>query len=98
MTSQLEVTSACLFQKTQILEQSCCCKEEKNEPVCFSDRFEAATIQIAQGENTANAIKLQSTGSQKYVFLKLQSYVKILLGPAPPFHEKRGQGRVFREY
>jgi len=49
MTSQLEVPSACLFQKTQILDQSYCCKEEKNEPVCSSGRFEAATIQLAQG-------------------------------------------------
>jgi len=98
MTSQLEVPSACLFQKTQILDQSYCCKEEKNEPVCSSGRFEAATIQLAQGENTAIAIRLQSTGSQKYVFLQFLSCVKILLGPALPFHEKRGQGRGFCEY
>ena len=33
----------CFFQKTQKSDQSCC-NEEKNEPGCFSGRFEAVII------------------------------------------------------
>ena len=34
--------ASCIFQKTQNLGQICCFNEEKNDPMCFSDRFEAA--------------------------------------------------------
>lgn len=51
--------------KLQCLTKICCFNEEKNEPVCFFGRFEAATIQLLQREN----IDLPSgpiPGSQKH--------------------------------
>ena len=49
-TSQQEVRDIILFQKTQNHDQSCCCHGEKNEPVCFSGKFNTATIQLSVGE------------------------------------------------
>ena len=53
--------------------QSRCFNEEKNETVCFPGRFEPATIQISQGENTACFIRPQIQGLQKHGFLQFQS-------------------------
>ena len=36
-----------LFQKTQNHDQSCCCNEEKNEPVCYSGKFKSETNQFS---------------------------------------------------
>ena len=47
------------------------------------------------GKKTSFAIRPQCPGSQKHVSLQFQSFVKTLLGCAEPFHEQRGQGRVF---
>ena len=74
-TSQQEVASS-LFQKTQKLDQSCCYNEERHEPVWFSGRFEATTIELSQLENTSLAIRPQCPGSQKHVSLHFQSSVK----------------------
>ena len=53
ITSQQEVAS-CLFQKTQNHDQRRLwrekCYEEKNDPVCFSGKFNAATIQLPLGK------------------------------------------------
>ena len=60
-----------LFQKTQNHEQSCCCHGKKNEPVCFSGKFNTATIQLSVGEILFFfAIQPQFTGSQKHVSLQ----------------------------
>ena len=45
------MATACFFMKTQMFDKICCFNEEKNEPVWFFDRFEAATIQLLQREN-----------------------------------------------
>lgn len=65
----------CFFQKTQKLNQICCCNEEKNEPVCFSDKFNAATIQISMGENTSFDMRLQLLSSQKRMSWMFQNCV-----------------------
>ena len=89
--------AACFFWKTQKLNQNCCCHEEKNEPVCFSGRFEAGIIQLINVENTCFTIRAQFPVSQKHVSWQLQSCLKIHLGHIVPFHEKRCQGRLFSE-
>ena len=66
-TSQQEVRDIILFQKTQNHDQSCCCHGEKNEPVCFSGKFKAVTIQLSLGENMSFAISPQFQDSQKHV-------------------------------
>ena len=45
------MATACFFMKTQMFDKICCFNEDKNEPVCFFGRFEAATIQLLQREN-----------------------------------------------
>ena len=100
MTSQKKWQAACCFQITQKLGQSCCCNEEKNETRCFfffffSGRFQAATIQHSQWENTSFSIRPYLPGSHKQISLHFQSFVKTYLGNNVPFHEKRGQERVF---
>ena len=84
------------FQKTPKFDKSCCI-EEKNEPVCFSGRFEAGIIQLINVENTCFTIRAQFPASQKHVSWQLQSCLKIHLGHIVPFHEKRCQGRLFSE-
>ena len=62
--------AVCFFCKTQIHDQSCY-KEEINEPVYFSGRFEAATIRLSQGENPVFDIRPQNSGLQKHISLQL---------------------------
>lgn len=45
-------------QKTQILDESCCCNEEKNDPLCFSGRYMAANIQLSKRESTDFTISI----------------------------------------
>lgn len=59
--------------------------------------FKTVNIQLSEGDNTNFAIRLQFPVSQKHVSLKFQNCVKTHLGHTIPFHEKRGQGRVFCE-
>ena len=87
----------CFFSKTQICDQNCCWNEEKNEPVCFSGRFEAANLQHSLVENTRFAIRPKFAGSHRHVSLQFQSCVKIITGHYVPFHEKRVQEKVFCE-
>ena len=47
MTYQQEIRSIILFQKTQNHDQSCCCNEEKSEPVCYSGKFKSETNQFS---------------------------------------------------
>ena len=44
------ISKGMCFQKTQILKQSCGCKEEGNEPVCVSSRHQTATTQQSHKE------------------------------------------------
>ena len=44
------------FQKTPKFDRSYCI-EEKNEPVCFSGRFEAGIIQLPMVKNTTFTIR-----------------------------------------
>ena len=67
MTSHQEVGAPFLFQKTQNHAQIWCCNEKKNEPVCFSGKFKAVTIQLSLGENMSFAISPQFQDSQKHV-------------------------------
>ena len=62
--------AVCFFCKTQIHDQSCY-KEEINEPVWFSGRFEAVTIRLSQGENPVFDIRPQNSGLQKHISLQL---------------------------
>ena len=60
-------------------------------------QVEAAIIALPQVENIAFTIRAQFPGSQKNVSLNFESFVKTHLGNTVPYHEKSGQGRVFRE-
>ena len=59
MTSWLKMISF-LFQKAQYHEHCC---NAKYEPVCFSGKCKAATIQILLGEHIVLAIRTQFPGS-----------------------------------
>ena len=74
-----------------------CCNEEKNEPVCFSGRSEAANLQHSLVENTGFAIRPKFTSLQRHVSLQFQSCVKTIPWHYVPFHEKGGQGKLFCE-
>ena len=95
MTPQQTVSSSLLPSETQIIDQSCCYSVENDQPMCFSIRFEAATIQHSQGENTDFILRPQFPCLQKQVSLHFQSFVKTHLGHTIPFHEKRDRGRLF---
>lgn len=47
-------------------------KKKKIEQVCFSGKFEAATIQLLLQEGTSLVISPQIPGSQKHVFVQFQ--------------------------
>ena len=52
---------------------------ERNEPVCFSGRFEATAFELSQLENTSLAIRPQCGSSQKHVSLHFQNFVRTPL-------------------
>ena len=94
MTSQQEVPSKQFLSKnskTQNLTKVLAVME--NQSGCFSDSFEAATLQLSQGDNIA-----LPSGPNFQVhrhFLAVSKLGKQHLEHTVPFHEKRGQGRVF---
>ena len=71
--------------------------KKNNEQVCFSGKFEAATIQLLLQEGTSFAISPQIQSSQKKVFVQFQSCIKTLLGHTVQFHGNRGQKIVYLE-
>ena len=91
------MTRSLFLSKTQKFDQSCYWNEEKKEPVCFSGKFNAASIQVSPGENTSFTIRPQFPGSQNHVSLQFQNCVKTFLGHTVPFHEKIGQRKVLFE-
>ena len=72
--------------------------KKKIEQVCFSGKFEAATIQLLLQKGTSFPISPQIPGSQKHVFVQFQSCIKTLLEHTVQFHENRGQKMVYLEY
>ena len=91
MTSQQEVSSTCLFQITEKLEQNCCCNEGKNEPVCFYGNFKAENVQLSQVEKYFFFHLAPVPRFTKRCSVHSQSYVWILLGHSVPFYDKNGR-------
>lgn len=65
--------------------------------MCFTGRFEAATIQLSQWERNSLSSDLSSQVHKK-IFLVVQNYAKTHLEHTILFHEKRYQGRVSCDY
>lgn len=57
------ISKGLCFQKMQILKQSCGCKGEKNEPMCFSFRFKTASTLQSYEE-----MLLLPLGSKSHVY------------------------------
>ena len=75
-------------------DESCCCNEENNEPMCFT-----ATLRLQLSSFHSGKILLLPSGPlprfTKTCLAQFQSCVKTLLGHNVPFHEKGGQKREF---
>ena len=85
------------FRKFKIITKVLVVMKKKIEQVCFSGKFEVATIQLLLHECTSFTIRPQIPGSKKHAFMQFQSCIRTLLGHTVQIHENRGQRTVYLE-
>lgn len=84
--------TAWYFQKTQILGESCCCNEGRNEAVSFSGRCHYNT-QLLQWENTIFTIRSQFPGTQNRFLCMFRALRKDTLDTLYNFIKKKKEVR-----